>query len=249
MAHTNQTPNYELSQFLGTDKPAWLIDYNGDMEKIDLGLKAAKDVADAAKAEADQGALDISAVTLTANAADAKSTAAISNFAEAYDSTLTYTIGSYVTYENLLYRCITPITIPEAFDGTHWLRITVDNELTTIIQDATVNGYTNCGTSTYLTMFSVKSNKYIGTLKTRLILDRDSAVYIAAYSASGTLAILPAGARPSSPLIIPIHGREVNTAEVELAILIGTDGAVTIQNSTNVNYYIMSVEADVTFLL
>lgn len=39
MAHTNATANYELSQFLGTDKPAWLVDYNGDMLKIDTALK------------------------------------------------------------------------------------------------------------------------------------------------------------------------------------------------------------------
>lgn len=127
MAHTNQTPNYALSQFLGTDKPAWLVDYNGDMEKVDLGLKAAQDVADAAKAEADQGALDIDAVTVTANAAASRSLAAISNFAEAYDATSTYAVGDYVVYENLFYECTTAITVPEAFDGTHWSRVTVDS--------------------------------------------------------------------------------------------------------------------------
>jgi hypothetical protein len=130
MAHTNQTPNYNLSQFLGTDKPAWLVDYNGDMEKIDLGLKAAKDVADAAKEEADQGATDIAAVTITANSADAKATAAVSNFAEAYDATATYAIGEYVTYENLTYKCTVTITVPEPFNGNHWTRATVDSELT-----------------------------------------------------------------------------------------------------------------------
>ncbi len=50
MAHTNATANYELSQFLGTDKPAWLVDYNGDMLKIDTALKAVAD-AEAASAE------------------------------------------------------------------------------------------------------------------------------------------------------------------------------------------------------
>lgn len=39
MASTNKTTNYELSQFLGTDKPAWLSDYNTDMSKIDAGMK------------------------------------------------------------------------------------------------------------------------------------------------------------------------------------------------------------------
>lgn len=43
MASTNKTTNYELSQFLGTDKPAWLSDYNTDMSKIDAGMKANAD--------------------------------------------------------------------------------------------------------------------------------------------------------------------------------------------------------------
>lgn len=38
MAHLNETENYHLSQFLATDKPAWLTDYNTDMEKIDGAL-------------------------------------------------------------------------------------------------------------------------------------------------------------------------------------------------------------------
>lgn len=39
MASTNKTQNLELSQFLGTDKPAWLADYNSDMEKIDRAFE------------------------------------------------------------------------------------------------------------------------------------------------------------------------------------------------------------------
>lgn len=39
MSSTNKTTNYELSQFLGTDKPAWLSDYNSDMGKIDAQMK------------------------------------------------------------------------------------------------------------------------------------------------------------------------------------------------------------------
>lgn len=39
MASTNKTANYELSQFLGSDKPAWLSDYNTDMSKIDAQMK------------------------------------------------------------------------------------------------------------------------------------------------------------------------------------------------------------------
>lgn len=48
MSSTNKTTNYELSQFLGTDKPAWLADYNSDMNKIDAALKTNADNATAA---------------------------------------------------------------------------------------------------------------------------------------------------------------------------------------------------------
>lgn len=49
MTATNKTANYDLSQFVGTDRPTWLGDYNGDMEKIDAQLKQnADDIASAA---------------------------------------------------------------------------------------------------------------------------------------------------------------------------------------------------------
>ena len=39
MTATNHTKNYSLSQFVGTDRPTWLVDYNGDMAKIDAQMK------------------------------------------------------------------------------------------------------------------------------------------------------------------------------------------------------------------
>ena len=48
MSSTNKTTNYNLSQFLGSDKPAWLSDYNQDMSKIDTQMKANADAATAA---------------------------------------------------------------------------------------------------------------------------------------------------------------------------------------------------------
>lgn len=52
MSSTNHTTNYELSQFLGTDKPAWLSDYNTDMSKIDSQMKTNADAATAASGSA-----------------------------------------------------------------------------------------------------------------------------------------------------------------------------------------------------
>lgn len=46
MTAANHTKNYNLSQFVGTDRPTWLGDYNGDMTKIDSQLKQnARDIA------------------------------------------------------------------------------------------------------------------------------------------------------------------------------------------------------------
>ena len=48
MTATNHTKNYNLSQFIGTDRPTWLKDYNGDMARIDSQLKQnADDIASA----------------------------------------------------------------------------------------------------------------------------------------------------------------------------------------------------------
>ena len=53
MSSTNHTTNYNLSQFIGADKPAWLSDYNGDMGKIDTAIKNAADTASGADGKAD----------------------------------------------------------------------------------------------------------------------------------------------------------------------------------------------------
>lgn len=39
MPSTNKTPNYNLSQYIGTDKPTYLGDYNSDMLKIDTQMQ------------------------------------------------------------------------------------------------------------------------------------------------------------------------------------------------------------------
>lgn len=52
MSHTNSTPNYNLPQFTGTDKPAWLTDINQAFSATDTAIKAAKDVADTAAGSA-----------------------------------------------------------------------------------------------------------------------------------------------------------------------------------------------------
>lgn len=42
MASTNKTQYFELSQYISSDKPTYLVDYNGDMQKIDTALHTAQ---------------------------------------------------------------------------------------------------------------------------------------------------------------------------------------------------------------
>lgn len=59
MSSTNKTTNYELSQFVGTDKPAWLSDYNSDMSAIDTQMKVNADAASVADGKAVTNATSI----------------------------------------------------------------------------------------------------------------------------------------------------------------------------------------------
>lgn len=52
MSSTNKTTYYGLSQYIGTDKPTYLGDYNSDMSKIDAGIQEANDKATTASQNA-----------------------------------------------------------------------------------------------------------------------------------------------------------------------------------------------------
>lgn len=79
MSSTNKTTNYNLSQYIGTDKPTYLGDYNGDMLKIDNQMKAnadsasnAKSAAGTAQAVAEKASKDVQSLndSVTANSED-----------------------------------------------------------------------------------------------------------------------------------------------------------------------------------
>lgn len=53
MSSTNKTATIELSQYIGTDKPTYLVDYNGDMLKIDNAIAADRDGITSAQSTAD----------------------------------------------------------------------------------------------------------------------------------------------------------------------------------------------------
>lgn len=76
MASTNKTPNYDLPQFIGTDKPSWLGDFNSAMLAIDTAIKGAADKADTASTQAESAAESASTAGDAAAAAQSAAEAA-----------------------------------------------------------------------------------------------------------------------------------------------------------------------------
>ena len=81
MSSTNKTTNYDLSQYIGTDKPTYLGDYNGDMLKIDTQMKTnatsasnANTLAQTAKDTADGAETHAQTAITNAGTADTKAT-------------------------------------------------------------------------------------------------------------------------------------------------------------------------------
>ncbi len=106
MASTNKTTNFELSQFIGSDKPAWLSDYNSDMSKIDTAMKnnqtaaaAASGAATTAQGTADGAATAASNAATAASAAQETANTAIANAASA-QSDINTLATSLETFEN-----------------------------------------------------------------------------------------------------------------------------------------------------
>ena len=67
MSSTNKTTYYDLSQYIGTDKPTYLGDYNSDMSKIDAGIHGADDKATTASQNAGSALARVGEIEKTVN--------------------------------------------------------------------------------------------------------------------------------------------------------------------------------------
>lgn len=69
MSSTNKTSHYNLPQFIGSDIPTWLGDFNSAMTAIDSGINAAATSASGAATKAEQASTDASAAASSATSA------------------------------------------------------------------------------------------------------------------------------------------------------------------------------------
>lgn len=72
MPATNSTTNYELPIFIGTDKPSWMGDWNGAMNKIDAALATAAANATAAMTTANAASTTAQAAQTAVGALETK---------------------------------------------------------------------------------------------------------------------------------------------------------------------------------
>lgn len=138
MASTNKTTNYELSQYIGTDKPTYLVDYNSDMSKIDVAIKNAYDrgslgVTNAATAQSAAETADGKATNAATAAASAQSTA------ESAATAASTADGKAVNAQT---------TANSALAGTVENAAKINNFNLTVYKDLTVSSTTNCTVNT-----------------------------------------------------------------------------------------------------
>ena len=100
MSSTNKTTNYQLSQYIGTDKPTYLGDYNGDMNKIDAAIKKASDAASTASSTAGTASSNATEALQKAKEASGKANTA-QETAEAAQTTATGALSTATAANNL----------------------------------------------------------------------------------------------------------------------------------------------------
>lgn len=102
MSHTNKTPNYDLPQFIGTDKASWLGDLNPAFLAIDAGMQANKVAAQSAEVSAGEASALAQSANSVANSANSSATNALSKI----DNWIEININNPDTTNFVQYNCL-----------------------------------------------------------------------------------------------------------------------------------------------
>ena len=136
MSSTNKTANYDLSQFTGGDKPAWLTDYNQDMSKIDAGIKSAADTATAANGKADSNTTNIGDLSYLSTSAKNNLVAAINETDTKSETAQSVANNANTNASTALEQANTAVTNISKFN------LTQRSTLTPTVTQGTINALT-----------------------------------------------------------------------------------------------------------
>jgi len=115
----------------------------------------------------------------------------------AYSSSATYAVGDYAIYNNVLYRCKTAVSTPEAFDAAKWDAVDLKTNRDAINAISSIDTLT-VSTTTHLTSGNIIARKMGNLLSIELYDVRTDGNNV-------TIANLPSGYRycSSSYVLIP----------------------------------------------
>lgn len=212
MASTNKTTNYELSQYIGSDKPTYLGDYNSDMLKIDTQMKRNAD--------------DISSVGATSTTASQTANTALTNANNA-QNTAESAQGTASTANNTANTALTKANANEVKINTVEQRFNLNT--ITPIQASAISG-------------SGTGFKSIGGSKLRLATNSENSIFkiygrlvVLANASGGSCSCsFATPLRPTTPYSIQTAGVNLQGAfSREVNIAIATDGKMTITSDLN----------------
>lgn len=225
MSSTNKTSNYNLSQFVGSDKPAWLADYNQDMSKIDTQMKANADAATAAAGTASSASTAVG--TLANLTTDVKTSAvAAINEVDSHADTAQNTANSAATAANTA--------------NTNIAKFNLSNRTT--LSPSTNKGTVASGTDLTNVQFACDTTNSVFKIYGRIQINDLT-------NLSGTLNITlgSTSLRPSSAYTIntgAIVNRMYangNTDTVPRNLTVNTNGSITIQDTTTLGGYVTGI--------
>ena len=101
MSSTNKTSHYNLPQFIGSDIPTWLGDFNSAMTAIDSGINAAATSASGAATTAAQASTDAAAAASSATSAYNAAAAAQKSANDAMEAVTTEQTRAEAAEKNL----------------------------------------------------------------------------------------------------------------------------------------------------
>lgn len=234
MASTNKTSNYELSQFLGTDKPAWLSDYNTDMSKIDTQMKANADAASAADGAASSANTSIG--TLSNLTTDAKTSVVaavneVDSHADSAQSTASSALSGATAANTAIAALQSYLSLNNAtsYSSNNFTIVSGGGSIDTSSDNLTVVRNTD-GTLCKIYGYISVSNVTVGQAS-RVKLNVDT------------------GLRPASQIVVNDTGIcQSGSAIARLTITINTDGTVEFSGYASANNVIMRPLACVIFV-
>lgn len=226
MSHTNSTTNYNLPQFVGTDKPTWLNDVNGAMSAIDAQMKLNADSATNASTIATSAQNAVGALSNLETTVKTDTVSAI-NEVNTKVGTAQETANGAVTTANSAYS----------------IASTIENALN-LNTTSNLTWTSNIGTISTNTTKSVKNSAgSLAKIYGHLVITNSAS------STGITLTSSDTGLRPESAISFHTCGQLINAYQMnvsgtavtipyqnELIYTLNTDGTITISIVNNPSY-------------